>query len=238
MYRSIQEDSYGHAHLQDKAGHDLSTRAIGDKFVVESKLDLYSGRMLQCLPISKVAEMSYDATNGVDANVVILDQVTGLPVQGIQLNGKFDDTHDALHFGDDGVKVVMDSDACNIASDAVKDDGEEEGEVPQEEEEEEDEFLDRHLATYSSTPLAKNRELYTRAMLAIREGRKLTGGSSVVVEMPYTASMCEIMPGEEVMVKQNTDEIACPAMRFIIKKVRRFAVLHTSYHRPVKVHLL
>ena len=44
---SIREDDLGNAHLQDKSGSDLSTRSFGDKIVAESKLDIYSGRMLQ-----------------------------------------------------------------------------------------------------------------------------------------------------------------------------------------------
>ena len=212
--RSVNEDSFGHLHLQGKNGGDLSTRGVGEKYVVENKLDLYSGRVLQCIPIYDVASMSNDVTNGVDANVVVMDTETGLPLKSSSIRGGFEDTTDVLHFSDDNVRVIMDSDVCNIASadPAI---------VPQEEED--TDALDRHLrqVSSSSSALIKNREFYTLAMSAIHEGRTLNEVTNVVVQMPYTAAMCDVLPADSEMVKLNTNSIACPALRFLIKTVRR-----------------
>ena len=60
-----------------------------------------------------------------------------------------------------------------------------------------------------------------KLMSAIREGRTLNEAPNAVVEMPYTAAMCDVMPADSEMVKLNTDSIACPAIRYLVKKVRR-----------------
>ena len=194
----------------------MSTRGVGDKYVVQNKLDLYSGRVLQCIPIYEAASMSNDVTNGVEANIVVLDTETGLPLKSSSINGGFEDTIDALHFGDDNVRIIMDSDACNTASadPAI---------VPKEDSQENMDALDRHLrqVSSSSSALAKNREFYALAMHDIREGRTLNEAPNAVVEMPYTAAMCDVMPADSEMVKLNTDSIACPAIRYLVKKVRR-----------------
>ena len=167
--------------------------------------------------------MSNDVTNGVEANIVVLDTETGLPLQSNSITGEFKDTTDVLHFGNDNVRIIMDSDACNVASadPAI---------VPQEDSQEDTDALDRHLrkVSSSSSALVKNREFYTLAMHAIREGRTLNAGSNAVVEMPYTAAMCEVLPADSEMVKINTDSVACPALRFLIKTVRRAFHLHFS----------
>ena len=87
-YSSINKDAYGHTHLQDPGGSDLSTRACGDKIFVGSKLDLYSERILHCTSVGNVAAMTNDATNGGDA-IIVATTPDGLPAQGIPLSGDF-----------------------------------------------------------------------------------------------------------------------------------------------------
>ena len=114
-YSSINEDAYGHTHLQDPGGSDLSTRACGDKIFVGSKLDLYSERILHCTSVGNVAAMTNDATNGGDA-IIVATTPNGLPAQGIPLSGDFSDSTDTLHFGNDKIQVLMTSSSCNTAS--------------------------------------------------------------------------------------------------------------------------
>lgn len=223
---SINKDAYGHAHLQDKSsGSDLSTRSFGDKIIVESKLDLYSGRMLHCTSVGNVVAMTNDATNGVDANVVATTP-EGLPAYAIPLSGEFADTQDSLHFGDDKVRVLMTSNACNTATADPQDEDDDDDTEGITQEEGGGSPFDRHLALRHSSlsssvaVLTKNRQLYSMAMTAHHEGRVLTGdGSSLQVELPpWHEDKCTIMPADEQMVKESLDGIACPAMRFLIKK--------------------
>ena len=168
--------------------------------------------------------MTNDATNGVDANVVATTP-EGLPAYAIPLSGEFADTRDSLHFGDDKVRVLMTSNACNTATADPQDDDDDTEGITQEEGG--GSPFDCHLALRHSSLSSsvavptKNRQLYSMAMAAHHEGRVLTGdGSSLQVELPpWHEDKCTIMPADEQMVKESLDGIACPAMRFLIKKV-------------------
>lgn len=173
--------------------------------------------MLQCVAVEDVAAMANDSANGVDASVVASDS-EGAPVQAVTVGRGFLDSGREIRFGDDGnVAAIMDSDACAAASsdpqiDDLSTNTNVRGRNPS-----------RKLkaAAPNEVALANNREAYRRAMKAVREEghRSLPGVGSVPIVGPWSADLCADMPDDdENAIQAAIDAIACPAMRFLVKR--------------------
>jgi len=224
----VELDQYGHAYITDpKTGQELSARANGDKFLATTKFHPISGRHLICMSIEDTAAMFNDAVSRTDASVTFVDE-NGNDYQVLPVGGRFVDKGHTLNFGkgEDSIQVVMDSDACNTALDVAPSDPQDVQDEDGDEVSESDarsNFFNRRglrhpVAARASTTLvavdrpqtkpsseeilARNRDAFAKAKIAVREGRKLEGeGTSV----PITIGLEDGFVGSLTCVNRYVD---------------------------------
>ncbi|KAL7554229.1 hypothetical protein ACHAWF_017644 [Thalassiosira exigua] len=114
-FAETQVDDVGVAHLTDKAGRDLTTRATGDVFQATLVRDPRTGRKLTCVRVLEMAGMAGSVASGADTRLAVVDESSGLEKEVLSLAGDFKDSGDILHFGDEKAQVHLDDDSCNIA---------------------------------------------------------------------------------------------------------------------------
>ena len=198
-------DESGTPHLTFKnSGEDVTIRSTGDSFSTLGTIEADSGRKLNCLPIADVAKMVNDLSSGTPASITFKNEA-GLEDAIIPLTGEFHDEDDIMIFASGKFVVSMESDRCNAAFDGSADttvdvlneQDPDELEKVADENEGEGSLFKRKLrnptvaktprstttSSYTSRVLARHREEYTKARLAIQEGRRLTTSLFVEVEM-------------------------------------------------------
>ena len=216
---------HGEALLTDqKTGKEVSTRSTGDEVEAVRKLSP-SGQQVMCMAISDVALLYNDAVTRTFTSVEFVDE-NGEVSRVLPLNGEFQDQGNTLHFGPTdatgvGMKVILDSDACSMlplnGTDQVDPSLVEEDdaiEVPLNDTspvdltvDEEGQYVDpqpfkrrlRHPLKARKSPndlLATNRLVFSKAKVAVREGRKLQDDedTSVVVEVDDSGSFVGGLP--------------------------------------------
>ena len=137
--------------------------------------------------------MVNDLAAGTQASIALMNE-EGLEDAIVPLTGDFRDNRDVLSFNSGQFQVLMASDHCNIALKDGLEDNDEVTEVEKgaDEEGNSDPFK-RNLrnpvssaftkSTSNSQVLTRHREEYTKARLAIQEGRHLSEMSFVEIEM-------------------------------------------------------
>ena len=138
--------------------------------------------------------MVNDLAAGTQASIALMNE-EGLEDAIVPLTGDFRDNRDVLSFNSGQFQVLMASDHCNIAlKDGLEDNHDATTEVEKgaDEEGNSDPFK-RNLrnpvssastkSTSNSQVLTRHRDEYTKARLAIQEGRHLSEMSFVEIEM-------------------------------------------------------
>lgn len=197
VHTKVEVGPMGASHLLDTQGNEITVRGDGDSFVAITKFDAVTGRRLNCLPIEDVAVMVSDISKGTQGSVIVNDE-DGHESEILSIAGNYQDKNSFLQF--DSFRVILDDDSCQKAvgtpieskdigttlEDAVT--FEEKNKVSEEEDpkEEQGDILNRHLrhipsqaatddtiSVEKSQVLSRNRDAYTKARTALRDGRKL-----------------------------------------------------------------
>ena len=109
-------DEAGYGHLRDVFGSDLSIHSHGDKFTAMNIVDPITGDKVQCMKAGEVALMTVGVEDGASVRLNYKDRVTGVVSDSFTVSdGDFHDNNDHLAFHDDKVKVLFNSNRCNIA---------------------------------------------------------------------------------------------------------------------------
>lgn len=108
-------DEAGYGHLQDVSGIDLSVHSHGDKFTAKSIVDQITGEVVDCMETGDVAVMTAGVENGASVRLNYQDPDTGLTSDSFTVSdGDFHDKYDHLAFHDGKVKVLFNSNRCNV----------------------------------------------------------------------------------------------------------------------------
>ena len=108
-------DEVGYGHLQDVSGIDLSVHSHGDKFTAKSIVDPITGDVIECMETGEVAVMTAGVENGASVRLNYQDPDTGLVSDSFTVSdGDFHDKYDHLAFHDGKVKVLFNSNRCNV----------------------------------------------------------------------------------------------------------------------------
>ncbi len=196
LHRGVEVDSTGMAHLTDKQGRDMSTRATGDLYSAEL-IRTPSGRKLNCVTVEDAANMAHSIASGADANVALMDESGMLEQEILSLSGNFEDAGDALDFASGNIRVLLDDDSCNV---------DEAGESDNENKENTDIFTRGLEKGKRSDILAKNREIYFKHRAGLKGGgervlKKKRGKQSKV---PFTKKK----KNDAVLTSQDISDFA------------------------------
>mmetsp|Transcript_14012 Transcript_14012/g.24989 ORF Transcript_14012/g.24989 Transcript_14012/m.24989 type:complete len:846 (-) Transcript_14012:242-2779(-) len=184
----VNVDGSGVAHLTDKSGREMSTRGTGDLFSAERvEVGLHGhSRVLYCIPVEAAAGMVDSINQGATARLALLGEDGALEEKILSLGNSFEDSGNALKFGDGrlDVQVLLDDDSCNV--NLLDQDQDEDGEEVGEEGQGVSGGSTRGRGLAAAVVLARNREIYRRAREDIRTGggeqqRVLTENSSALV---------------------------------------------------------
>ncbi len=196
-HRGVEVDSTGMAHLTDKQGRDMSTRATGDLYSAEL-IRTPSGRKLHCVTVEDAANMAHSIASGADANVALMDESGVLEQEILSLSGNFEDAGDALDFASGNIRVLLDDDSCNV---------DEAGESDNENKDNTDLFtrgLEKGFSIQKrSDILAKNREIYFKHRAAALK----TGGEQRVLNLsPNKVPVTITTKNDAVLTSQDISD--------------------------------
>jgi len=108
-------DEVGYGHLRDVSGTDLSVHSHGDKFTAKSIIDPITGEVIECMETGDVAVMTAGVENGASVRLNYEDFDTGLTSDSFTVSdGDFHDKYDHLAFHDGKVKILFNSNRCNV----------------------------------------------------------------------------------------------------------------------------
>lgn len=180
--------------------------------------------------------MVNDLAAGTQASIALMNE-EGLEDAIIPLTGDFRDKRDVLSFNDGQFQVLMDSDRCNSALKDGLEDNDEATEVEDGADEEGNtDLFKRNLrnpvsststkSTSNSRVLARHRDEYTEARLAIQEGRHLSEMSFVEIEM------------EEEEVSRDGTKALLHSTRLFVPAIRILYLKILCLHSQVKMNRL
>mmetsp|Transcript_2835 Transcript_2835/g.6059 ORF Transcript_2835/g.6059 Transcript_2835/m.6059 type:complete len:427 (+) Transcript_2835:35-1315(+) len=147
-------------------------------------IEPFTGRQLQCISISKVAEMVHDIRIGTDARLAIMDEY-GTEKEIIAISqGDFKDTGNKLLLGSNRAQIILDSDSCDAAAAAAI----ETESTPQD-------IEDRHLIRRGKVSQTLDRSQLSRSDILVRHREQ------------YISHRADLKMGKRILSESAGDDL-------------------------------